>query len=127
MTQGVSRDMLAAQRQVLGLSEGREGAAYIRGMGITPTTTLESLDDDALLERVRVLAKDARRVEADLIAHLAEVDARGLLARHVPSSLFGYCTLCGAQHNRHYVADALMLRPRFETFPVRDTPPRDVT
>jgi len=96
-------------------------------MCITSTPTLDTLDDDALLERVRVLANDSRRVEADLIAHLAEVDARGLLAARVPSSLFGYCRLCGAQHNLHYVAVALMLRPRFETFPVRDTPPRDVT
>jgi len=60
-------------------------------MSFTPTTTLESLDDDALLERVRTLADDSRRVEADLIAHLAEVDARGLLARHAARSLFGYC------------------------------------
>ncbi len=58
-------------------------------MSITPRTTLEALDDDALLERVRLLADDARRVEADLIAHLAEVDARGLLAKHAARSLFG--------------------------------------
>jgi hypothetical protein len=60
-------------------------------MSITPTTTLRTLDDNALLERVRVLADDSRRVEADLIAHLAEVDARGLLAGHAARSLFGYC------------------------------------
>jgi len=46
-------------------------------MSITPTATLRTLDDDALLERVRVLADDSRRVEADLIAHLAEVDREG--------------------------------------------------
>jgi hypothetical protein len=60
-------------------------------MSITPTTTLEKLEDDVLLERVRELANDSRRIEADLIAHLAEVEARGLLARHAVSSTFGYC------------------------------------
>jgi hypothetical protein len=77
---------------MLGLSEGRGEAAYIPGMSIPSTITLRTLDDDDLLERVRVLARDARRVEALLIAHLAEVDARGLLKRQVPSSMFGYCT-----------------------------------
>ncbi len=60
-------------------------------MSITPTPTLEELEDDVLLQRIRVLANDSRRIEADLIAHLAEVDARGLLARHAACSTFGYC------------------------------------
>ena len=77
---------------MVGLSEGREGAAYIPGMSITSTTALEALADDVLLERVRTLADDSRRIEADPIAHLAEVDARGLLARHAVSSTFGYCS-----------------------------------
>ncbi len=92
MVPGVSRSMLPAWGAMVGLSDGREGPAYVPGMSITPTTTLEELEDDVLLERVRILANDSRRIEADLIAHLAEVDARGILARHVPSSMFGYCT-----------------------------------
>ena len=60
-------------------------------MSITATTTLAALDDETLLERVRALADDSRRVEADLIAHLAEVETRGLMAKHAAGSLFSYC------------------------------------
>ena len=35
---------------------------------------LESLSDDELLRRLRDLLRQSRRVEADLVAHIAEVD-----------------------------------------------------
>jgi len=52
---------------------------------------LQSISDDELLRRVSELLQKSRRVEAELIAHLAEVDHRRLYARHA-SSLFSYCT-----------------------------------
>ncbi len=51
---------------------------------------LESISDDELLCRLSELLQDSRRVEAELIAHIAEVDARRLYAPRA-SSLFTYC------------------------------------
>ena len=53
--------------------------------------TLQSLSDDELLRRLTELLRNSRRVEAELIAHIAEVDRRRLYARYA-SSLFVYCT-----------------------------------
>ena len=54
--------------------------------------TLSTLSDHDLLARLtRVVATD-RRVTAELIAHLAEVDRRRLYAREACSSMFVYCT-----------------------------------
>jgi hypothetical protein len=52
---------------------------------------LSGLADDALLESLHALVGSHRRVMADLIAHLSEVDARRLQADKGFSSLFGYC------------------------------------
>jgi hypothetical protein len=52
---------------------------------------LKSFSDDELLRRLSELLNDSRRVEAELIVHLAEVDARRLFARYA-SSLFSYST-----------------------------------
>ena len=53
---------------------------------------LSALSDHDLLARLtRVVATD-RRVTAELIAHLAEVDRRRLYAREACSSMFVYCT-----------------------------------
>ncbi len=52
--------------------------------------TLQSLSDDELLRRLTELLQNSRRVEAELIAHIAEVDRRRLYARYA-SSLFVYC------------------------------------
>ena len=38
------------------------------------------------------LVKESRRVESELIAHIAEVDERRLYAREACSSMFTYCT-----------------------------------
>ena len=54
--------------------------------------TLTKLSDDALLRRLSDLVQNSRRVEADLIAHIAEVDARRLYAREATPSMFAYCT-----------------------------------
>ena len=42
---------------------------------------LRSIPDDELLRRLAEILRQSRRVEADLVAHLAEVDARRLYAR----------------------------------------------
>ncbi len=52
---------------------------------------LKSMSDADLLRRLSELLKSSRHVEAELIAHLAELDDRRLYAPHA-SSLFNYCT-----------------------------------
>jgi hypothetical protein len=52
----------------------------------------ESIPDDALLQRLSGLLKRVRRVEAELVAHIGEVDSRRLYAREGSSSMFAYCT-----------------------------------
>ncbi len=52
---------------------------------------LRSVPDDELLRRLRDLARQSRLVEHDLLAHIAEVDARKLYAREACSSMFAYC------------------------------------
>lgn len=56
------------------------------------TNTLATLSDDDLLRRLSALLRDSRRVEAELIAHIGEVDERRLYAREATSSMFAYCT-----------------------------------
>src|SRR5262245_18879065 len=53
---------------------------------------LESLSDDDLLSGLVGVAGQARRVEADLVVHMAEVDFRRLYARHACPSMFVYAT-----------------------------------
>jgi hypothetical protein len=60
---------------------------------MTPPLSLAStLSDAALLARVCALADEERHVTADLIASLAELDARRLYLCAGCSSLFTYCT-----------------------------------
>ena len=56
------------------------------------TNSLATLSDDGLLRGLARLVDQSRRCEAELVAHLAEVDARGLFARHATASMFAYCT-----------------------------------
>ena len=56
------------------------------------TVTLESVPDDELLRRLSELLRQSRRVEADLVAHIGEVDARRLYAREASPSMFAHCT-----------------------------------
>jgi len=78
---------------VLHRSEARpcakKSAWYTRTM--KHTNTLQSLSDDELLHRLLELTQQSRRVEADLIAHIGEVDHRRLYARNACSSMFSYC------------------------------------
>jgi 5-methylcytosine-specific restriction endonuclease McrA len=58
---------------------------------MTSTHELKSLSDDELLRRLAELVQRSRRVEAILVAHIAEVDERRLYIREAPS-MFAYCT-----------------------------------
>jgi hypothetical protein len=53
---------------------------------------LRSIPDEELLRRLAELTRESRRVEADLVAHIGEVDARRLYARAAAPSMFAYCT-----------------------------------
>ncbi len=53
---------------------------------------LESIPDDELLRRLAEILQQSRRVESDLVAHIAEVDERKLYAREASPSMFAYCT-----------------------------------
>ena len=53
---------------------------------------LDSVTDDDLLSRTTALVATSRRVEAELVAHLAEVDARALYLRDACPSMFVYAT-----------------------------------
>ena len=56
------------------------------------TNELEFVPDDELLRRLAELLQDSRRAEADLVAHIGEVDVRRLYAREASPSMFAYCT-----------------------------------
>jgi hypothetical protein len=58
---------------------------------MTITSELENVSDDDLLRRLAQLVGESRRVEAVLVAHIGEVDARRLYIRAAPS-MFAYCT-----------------------------------
>ena len=55
------------------------------------TPHLKAVSDDELLRSLSQVLKQSRRVEADLIAHIAEVDERRLYAREASPSMHGYC------------------------------------
>lgn len=49
------------------------------------------MSDDDLLRRLSGLIRQSRRAEADIVAHIAEVDARRLYAGEATPSMFAYC------------------------------------
>ncbi len=53
---------------------------------------LHTISDDELLHRLGELVSQSRRVEADLVGHIGEVDERRLYAREASPSMFVYCT-----------------------------------
>jgi len=53
--------------------------------------SLQSISDDELLRRLAELMRDSRRVESELVAHIAEVDERRLYVREASPSMFAYC------------------------------------
>jgi len=56
------------------------------------THTFEAMADDELLRRLAALVAGSRHTEADLVAHIGEVDARLLYLREATPSMFVYCT-----------------------------------
>jgi 5-methylcytosine-specific restriction endonuclease McrA len=56
------------------------------------THELRSIPDDELLRRLGELLHHSRGTEADLVAHIGEVDARRLYAREAAPSMHAYCT-----------------------------------
>jgi hypothetical protein len=53
---------------------------------------LKSVSDDRLLRGLFEILKQTRHDEAELVAHISEVDARKLYAREAAPSMFAYCT-----------------------------------
>jgi hypothetical protein len=54
--------------------------------------SLQSIPDAQLLDRLVQLLGASRRTEAEIIAHIGEVDARKLYAREGYPSMYVYCT-----------------------------------
>ena len=54
--------------------------------------TLAAVPDDELLHRLAELLQQSRRVESEIVEHIAEVDGRRLFAREAAPSMFAYCT-----------------------------------
>ena len=53
--------------------------------------SLSSMADDELLHNLSAILQQSRRVEAELVAHIGEVDERRLFAREACSSMFSFC------------------------------------
>ena len=79
---------MGAERPIHANSGRQKSWVYIVSM--IDEHQLKSISDDELLCRLSELLQDSRRIEAELIAHIAEVDARRLYAPRA-SSLFTYC------------------------------------
>ena len=71
------------------LLRGAETPAYIVFMH--SELALHSIPDDELLRRLHELVAHSRGTEADLVAHIGEVDERKLYARSAFPSMFVYC------------------------------------
>jgi hypothetical protein len=69
----------------------------------TPSS-LKSVRDEDLLRRLSDLVKQSRRLEADVVAHIAEAERRRLHARKACSSMFEYCRrILGLRENEAYL------------------------
>jgi hypothetical protein len=75
---------------VEGISERKRTSCYIEIMKYK--LQLKSVSDDEILRRLSDLLQQSRRVEADLVAHIGEVDERRLYASEASPSMFAYCT-----------------------------------
>src|SRR6185436_3472486 len=74
-----------------GFQRSGRRTAYIAVMEATDFVTLRILSDDELLRRLSALVSQSHRVEADLVAHIGEVDERRLYAGQACPSMFAYC------------------------------------
>ena len=61
-------------------------------MNTNPFESMHRLSNDELLARVKQLVRREGEATANLVAHLAELDARRLYLSEGCSSLFAYCT-----------------------------------
>jgi hypothetical protein len=69
----------------------------------TPSS-LKSVRDEDLLRRLSDLVKQSRRLEADVVAHIAEAERRRLHARKACSSMFEYCRrILGLRENEAHL------------------------
>jgi hypothetical protein len=55
------------------------------------TNLIQTLSDPELLRRLSLLLSQSRRVEAELVAHIGEVDRRELFLSQACSSMYAYC------------------------------------
>jgi len=66
--------------------------------------SLKSLRDEDLLRQLSQLVRQSRGVEADVVAHIGEVELRRLYAREACSSMFEYCRRAlGLRENEAYL------------------------
>src|SRR3990172_8978729 len=68
---------------------GGKKSTWYRGI-MTRTQQLQSLSDEELLHNLSEILQQSRQVDAELVAHIGEVDDRRLFAREACSSLFLY-------------------------------------
>ncbi len=65
---------------------------------------LKNVADEDLLRRLSELVGQSRGVEADVVAHIGEVEVRRLYAREACSSMFEYCRrVLGLRENEAYL------------------------
>ena len=84
--------ILARRARRLPCLEARERLPYIEVMESEQSRTLHEVADDELLKRLQELVAHSHRLEADLVAHIGEVDERRLYARQAFPSMHAYCT-----------------------------------
>ena len=66
--------------------------------------SLTTVPDDDLLRRASELVHQGRGVDADLVAHIGEIEMRRLYAREAASSMFDYCRqVLGLRENEAYL------------------------
>ena len=76
------------------------------------TLDLSPLSDDELIVRLSEVLKQSRRVEAVLVAHIAEVDVRRLYARETSPTMFRYCTDVLHYPKRKLIGESTLLGSR---------------
>jgi hypothetical protein len=66
--------------------------------------SLKGVRDEDLLRRLSELVKQSRGVEAEVVAHISEVELRRLFAREACSSMFEYCRrVLGLRENEAFL------------------------
>jgi len=78
-------------RPSAGLCGPRKNLCYARSMNDVPFWRLEALSDRQLLDGLGAVLGSGRRLVAELVAHLGEVEERRLHLEAACSSMFSYC------------------------------------